>query len=89
MCYAHQLPSNTEGYYVPQPMDKSKDNDFNPQKASPTNQIASPESNPSRSIVTYIPGLHLDSMSTTPKKTQKRRKKKTKTYSLMANCDSA
>eukprot|EP00090_Calanus_glacialis_P046531 TRINITY_DN9192_c0_g1_i8.p1 TRINITY_DN9192_c0_g1~~TRINITY_DN9192_c0_g1_i8.p1 ORF type:complete len:962 (-),score=314.50 TRINITY_DN9192_c0_g1_i8:328-3213(-) len=91
MCYTHQLPSNTEGYYDPQPMDKSTDklNNINPLKSVPTKQSASPEANPTRSTVTYIPGLPLDSMSTTPKKTQKRRKKKTKTESSLSNCDSS
>ena len=91
MSYTHQLPSNTEGYYDPQPMDKSKDNPNNldPQKTSPTKQSASPESNPLRSTVTYIPGLPLESMNTMPKKTQKRRKKKTKTDSSIVDCDSA
>jgi len=76
--YPNSMP-HTEGYYEPQTLTKSTDKPRsldlpNSTDLAPLNVAASPNT-----TVTHIPGLPQDSQVIVQKKTQKRRKKKTKT----------
>eukprot|EP00092_Neocalanus_flemingeri_P014448 GFUD01015587.1.p1 GENE.GFUD01015587.1~~GFUD01015587.1.p1 ORF type:complete len:991 (+),score=328.13 GFUD01015587.1:343-3315(+) len=76
----HPLPTHTEGYYDPQPVDISADN---PPHSLTTIPAAAPVTAAPGTLLAYIPGLSPPSIIMTPKKSQKRRKRKTKTESLM------
>jgi len=85
MYYPHPIPSITEGYYDPQPVDKSTDKPSRLTCQTSTPSYFSPalKSDVTSTTVRYIPGLPQDSLVNRNKKSKKRRKKKTKTESII------